>query len=237
MTIQEAILSVRERIGIARAKAGRQDPVCLIGISKTHPAELIREAWNAGLADFGENRVQEALPKISAVQSGSAIVWHLVGHLQSNKVNKAAPVFDWVHSIDSVETAAHLHRAARAAGRRIHALVEVNTSGEESKHGIAPGDAAAFTARLHEALAEDLENTASENGVILSGLMTIGPLGGREAENRRAFALLREIRERLCGEWPLCRELSMGMSGDFESAILEGATMVRVGGAIFGARS
>jgi len=232
MTIQKAILSVRERIESARNTAGRQDTVRLIGISKTHPAKLIHEAWDAGLMDFGENRVQEALPKIAA--SEPTIIWHLVGHLQSNKVNKVVSVFDWVHSIDNVETAARLHHAARTAGRRIRALVEVNTSGEKSKHGIAPGDAASFMSSLHEALDGEAEG---ENGIQISGLMTIGPLGGGEAENRRAFAMLREIRDRLRDEWPLCVHLSMGMSGDFESAILEGATMVRVGSAIFGNRT
>jgi len=233
MTIHKAILSVRERIEIARSAAGRQDTVRLIGISKTHPAKLIHEAWDAGLMDFGENRVQEALPKIAA--SEPSIIWHLVGHLQSNKAGKAAQVFDWVHSLDSVETVGRLHHAARAAGRRIRALVEVNTSGEKSKHGIAPADAASFMARAHEALAEAADGKP-ESGVVISGLMTIGPLGGSDDDNRRAFALLREIRDRLRGEWPLCAQLSMGMSGDFESAILEGATMVRVGSAIFGAR-
>jgi len=247
MTIEEAILSIRERIENAREEAGRKDEVRLIGISKTHPADLIQEARNAGLADFGENRVQEALPKIDQLK-GIAAVWHLVGHLQSNKVNKAAPVFDWVHSIDNAETAARLDRAAKAAGRTIRALVEVNTSGEESKHGIAPEDTESFMAKLGEALQSGVmapapgapavyaSNAAEQGGILLAGYMTIGPLHGTEEDNRRAFALLRRIRDRLQGDWPMCRELSMGMSGDFESAILEGATMVRVGSAIFGAR-
>jgi len=240
MPINEAILAIRERIENARAHAGRGDGVLLIGVSKTHPADAIREAWGAGLRDFGENRVQEALPKIAAANIQAA--WHLVGHLQSNKINKAAGVFDWVHSIDSAETAGRLDRAAKAAGRTLRALVEVNTSGEASKHGVAPGELGPFMAALAQALADCAMNgaaggTSETGGIILSGYMTIGPLGGGEAENRRAFALLREIRERFLTEWPAMRELSMGMSGDFESAILEGASMVRVGSAIFGARS
>jgi hypothetical protein len=244
MTMQEAILSIRERIENACEKAGRkaqgEGGVRLIGISKTHPAGSVLEAWGAGLADFGENRVQEALPKIA--DANITATWHLVGHLQSNKVNKVAPVFDWVHSIDSVETAARLDRAAAAAGRKIRALVEVNTSGEDSKHGIAPEEASPFMEELGEALygqspdAKGVQRCGAESGILLSGYMTIGPLHGTEQDNRRAFALLREIRDRLSGDWPLCRELSMGMSGDFESAILEGSTMVRVGSAIFGAR-
>jgi len=226
-----ALLRIRERIESARAQAGRSDRVLLIGISKTHPASALQEAFRAGLLDFGENRVQEALPKIA--EANIQAVWHLVGHLQSNKANKAALVFDWVHSIDSIDTALRLARAAAANGRTIRALVEINTSGEASKHGIAPAEAEAFAAALHDALGA----AESANSLLLSGCMTIGPLGGSELENRRAFALLRAIRDRLCTRWPAMRELSMGMSGDFESAILEGASMVRVGSAIFGARN
>jgi pyridoxal phosphate enzyme (YggS family) len=239
-TIDEALLRIRERIENARIQAKRNDSVLLIGISKTHPAEALQEAFRAGLRDFGENRVQEALPKIAAANLRA--VWHLVGHLQSNKANKAALVFDWVHSIDSIETAVRLARAAAASGRTIRALVEVNTSGEASKHGIAPEDTEAFVGQLHEALAPRTQPAAG--GLVPSGYMTIGPRPAvtyssarNEQENRRAFACLRGLRDRLHTNWPEMRELSMGMSGDFESAIFEGASMVRVGSAIFGMRT
>lgn len=225
MPISDQLERILALIAAARDRAGRTDIVRLIGISKTHPEEAVREAFAAGLADFGENRIQEALPKIAA--AGVAATWHLVGHLQSNKAAKAATVFDWVHSIDSFGTAERLARAAADAGREIKVLIEVNTSGEAAKHGVRPEDA--------RALAEALAPLAG-HGIVPAGLMTVGPLGADDAANRRAFALLRSLRDDIAGSFPEYRELSMGMSGDFESAILEGATMVRVGSAIFGAR-
>lgn len=226
MSISDNLISVLEAIESARAKAGRTDRVTLVGVSKTHPAEAVRTAFSAGLTDFGENRIQEALPKIE--EAAIPAVWHLVGHLQSNKAKKAALAFDWIHSIDSPETARLVARAAAEAGRSVRILLEVNTSGEESKHGVAPEKALS--------LAEELLPLEGQ-GLTIAGLMTIGPLGGNELANRKAFALLRRLRDRIQALLPGCQELSMGMSGDFPSAILEGSTMVRVGSAIFGART
>ncbi|HPN83062.1 MAG TPA: YggS family pyridoxal phosphate-dependent enzyme [Spirochaetota bacterium] len=225
MSIKENLASVLEAIERARTRSGRGDPVLLVGVSKTHPASAVREAFAAGLKDFGENRIQEALPKIS--EAAVPAVWHLVGHLQSNKAKKAALSFDWIHSIDSFETAGIVARTASAVGRTVKILLEVNTSGEASKHGIPPEE----TLSLAESLAP-----LDGNGLLISGLMTVGPLGGDDTANRRAFAHLRSLRDRVQTILPGCTELSMGMSGDFASAILEGSTMVRVGSAIFGTR-
>lgn len=226
MSISANLSRVLESIESARIKAGRTDRVTLVGVSKTHPASAVRAAFAAGLTDFGENRMQEALPKIA--EADILAVWHLVGHLQSNKAKKAALAFDWIHSIDSHETGILVARAAYQAGRSVRILLEVNTSGEKSKHGVPPERALP----LAEALAP-----LDGRGIVIAGLMTVGPLGGDEAANRRAFALLRSLRDRIQSLIPGCSELSMGMSGDFTSAILEGSTMVRVGSAIFGART
>lgn len=225
MSIQQNITRILETIHKARTRAGRSDPIVLVGVSKTHPVSAVLEAYAAGLVNFGENRIQEALPKIA--EASIPATWHLVGHLQSNKAKKAALAFDWVHSIDSLNTAQILARAAEEAGRVVRILIEVNTSGEASKHGVAP-DAAA-------ALADSLA-PLDGHGIQISGLMTIGPLGGDQTANRRAFSLLRSLRDQIKITLPACCELSMGMSGDYESAILEGSTMVRVGSAIFGSR-
>ncbi len=217
---------VRDRIARAAARAGR-DPgsVVLVGVVKTVPAEVIREALALGLADLGENRVQEAEVHIAAVGRGSAR-WHMVGHLQRNKAGRALELFDRVHGVDSAELAEALSRRAAAAGRRLPVLVEVNVSGEATKFGAAP-----------ETLVGLLERVADLPGLALEGLMTVGPAVARAEEARPGFARLRDLRdaaERTLGL--RLRELSMGMSGDFEVAVEEGATLVRVGTALFGVR-
>lgn len=223
MSIQNNVEMIREKVEQACSRAGSGE-VTLIAVSKTRSPEEVREAFRCGIRHFGENRIQEALPKIETAAVDA--VWHLVGHLQSNKANKAAQAFDWVQSIDKPATAQKLGRYARELGRTLKVLIEVNTSGEASKNGIAPQGV--------EALAQAL---AAVGGLQPLGLMTIGPWGGTEAENRRAFALLRSIRDRLQQQFPGYQELSMGMSADFEQAILEGATMVRIGSALFGPRT
>jgi hypothetical protein len=178
-----------------------------------------------GLREFGENRVQEAEPKIAAVEPRPR--WHLVGHLQRNKAKRAVQLFDVIHSIDSAQLADEISRRAVETGRRVACLVEVNTSGDRTKFGAPPEDAL-----------ELLKAVGAREGIELHGLMTIGPLSGGAEGARRAFRLLSAIRREAARAGLLAADadLSMGMSGDFEIAIEEGATVVRVGTALFGAR-
>ncbi|MEP7027794.1 MAG: YggS family pyridoxal phosphate-dependent enzyme [Candidatus Eisenbacteria bacterium] len=231
----ERMADVRARLERASARAGRSvRAVTLVGASKTVPADRVAEAVTAGLADLGENRVQEAEAKIPAVHAALAAgapvpVWHLIGHLQSNKARRAVALFDWIHSVDSVRLADALDRLAAELGRRPSVLIEVNTSGEASKAGVAPGETRGLA-----------EHVARLPHLKLRGLMTIGPVVERAEDARPAFralaGLLAETRRALGDSAEACDTLSMGMSGDFEVAVEEGATMVRVGSALFGAR-
>jgi pyridoxal phosphate enzyme (YggS family) len=210
---------VRERLAGAAERAGRRaDDVLLIGVSKTVDVERIRAALAAGLGALGENRVQEARDKIADV--GRAVPWHLIGHLQANKVRDALELFDVIHSVDRIDLARELDRRARAKGRTVDAFLQVNVGGELSKGGWPP-----------EAVETAMDAVAALAGLKLRGLMTIPPAVERAEDARGWFRALRKLAERhgLPG-------LSMGMSGDFEVAIEEGATMVRVGTAIFGPR-
>ena len=226
MSLTARIAQVRERIAAACISAGRPvDSVRLVTVTKTVPVETIREAIAAGLTDLGENRVQEAAAKIETL-GRDGLAWHLIGHLQSNKAGRAVQMFDLIHSVDSEALAREIDRRAGLAGKKQRILIQVNCSGEESKSGCAPAelpDLARAVARL-----ENLE---------LEGLMTIGPLDADPESARLAFVLLRNLRDatqaRLGRPLP---ELSMGMTGDLEIAIGEGATLVRVGSAIFGER-
>jgi pyridoxal phosphate enzyme (YggS family) len=228
---RERLERIRGQMADAARRAGR-DPagVRLIGASKTVPAETLIAAIRSGLRDLGENRVQEAEAKIDRVleaSEGLRPTWHLIGPLQSNKAARAARRFDRVHSVDRSEIAHALARHAGAAGRRLPVLIEVNVSGERSKFGVTP-----------EALEALVADVAGLPELALDGLMTLGPTPGAGLEARPAFARLRELRdraERASGR--RLPELSMGMSGDFEAAIEEGSTMVRIGTALFGARA
>ena len=229
MTIRENLVRVREQMANAANRAGRKaDEITLIGVSKTHPAEAIREAFDVGLRHFGENRVQEWEGKRGEVATLPA-TWHLIGHLQSNKAAKAAKLF---HCVDSVDDFALAQRLARASGEfpggaRLRVLIEVHLGGEETKSGVVE-------AGLPE-LAEKIKGLPQ---LQLSGLMCIPPYVDEAEEARPYFARLRELRHRVQSRLgqPL-PVLSMGMSHDFEAAILEGATEVRIGAAIFGARA
>jgi pyridoxal phosphate enzyme (YggS family) len=221
------LAQVRARVAEAARKAGR-DPasVKLLAIGKGFPAERIREAADAGQLAFGENRVQEAEAKIAALP---ALEWHLVGQLQRNKARLACELFPFIHSVDRAELAQALGRHAAALGRRVRVLVQVNLDEEPRKGGVAPSGAAALAREI-----------ASLPALELAGLMAIPRPEPDPEAMRRAFARLRELRDRLRLEAPdgsRLEELSMGMSDDFEVAIQEGATIVRVGSAIFGARS
>lgn len=230
-SLRQRLEWVRGRMAEAAQRAGR-DPAAirLIGASKTVAVETILEAMRWGLRDLGENRVQEAEAKIDRVLAASELdrpAWHLIGPLQSNKAARAARRFDRVHSVDRPEIARALSRHAGEAARRLPVLIEVNVSGERSKFGVAPADL--------ERLAEQV---AALPSLELDGLMTLGPTPAPGTDPRAAFAQLREWRDR--AERATGRrlpELSMGMSGDFETAIEEGSTMVRVGTALFGSRT
>lgn len=228
-SIRENLLRVQERIAAAAQRAGRRaSEVTLIGVTKTHPAEMIRVTHEAGLRHFGENRVQEWEGKHDAVQDLDGAVFHLIGHLQSNKAARAAKLFDCVDSVDDWPLAERLHRARSESSnaRKLRVLVEVHIGGEESKSGAAMEELPALA-----------EKVAGLAGLELAGLMCIPPFAENIEEARPYFRGLRELRdhlvERLGRKLPV---LSMGMSHDFEVAIEEGATEVRVGTAIFGAR-
>jgi pyridoxal phosphate enzyme (YggS family) len=221
--------AVRDRIRRAADRA-RRDPagVRLIAVSKTFDAEAVRAAADAGQIDFGENKVQEALDKMDQT-AGLPLRWHLIGHLQSNKAKKAAGRFDLVHSIDGADLLKRIDEAAASAGRTIEGLVQVDLAGEATKHG------------AHESeLAPIFEAAARARSVRVIGLMLLPPAAEDPNDARPYFRALRQLRERLLagGVAPaMLRELSMGMSHDFEVAVEEGATMVRVGTAIFGSRA
>ena len=228
MSIADRLTEVRRRATDAALSAGR-DPssIRLIAVSKTVPIDAVREAHAAGQRDFGENRVQEALQKISA-STDLQIRWHLLGHLQANKARKAAQAFDVIQSVDSVELLDKIDSAAADAGVRPALLIQVDLAGETTKFGAPPRE----VRRL-------LDAAAGCRAARVIGLMTLPPVGDRPEDARPWFRHLRTLRdESLAAGVPgsMLRELSMGMSGDFEVAIQEGATMVRVGTAIFGSR-
>lgn len=200
----------------------------LIAVSKTFPIEDVRAAAAAGQVDFGENRVQEGLEKIAA-SAELEIRWHLIGHLQSNKARKAAGAFAWIQSVDSLELLKRLDEGARAQGTRPEVLVQVDLAGEATKFGAPPGVARAI-----------VRAASAARGVRLAGLMLLPPFFDDPEQVRPYFAKLREFRDELArteADASSLRELSMGMSHDYEVAIQEGATMVRVGTAIFGRRT
>jgi pyridoxal phosphate enzyme (YggS family) len=227
--VRERVAAIRNRIAEAARRSGRTgDEVTLLAVSKTHPVEAMKKLLDGPVDGFGENRVQEALTKRPLWPDGGGLPWHMIGHLQRNKARKALDVFDRVDSLDGVDLARTLERLLQETDRVLPVLIEVNCSGEDAKSGVSPAEAEA----LLEAVVGDCPHLAVE------GLMTIGPLGGREGEVRGAFALLRELRERLRSSFALALPvLSMGMSGDYVWAVEEGSTMVRIGTALFGQRS
>jgi pyridoxal phosphate enzyme (YggS family) len=225
--IAERVAAVRERIARAAERASRPPAdVTLVAVSKTHPTEAVRAAFAAGVRDFGENRVQEAEPKIAGTSDLAGARWHLVGHLQSNKVRRAAALFGLVQSIDSVELAERLARAGEESGREVRGLVEVDLAGEATKYGLPEAE-----------LLPALQALRGRAGLRLEGLMLLPPLLEDPEALRPFFRRLRALRDRALGEGFIAAgELSMGMSHDFEAAVEEGATLVRVGTAIFGER-
>ncbi|HEX9281150.1 MAG TPA: YggS family pyridoxal phosphate-dependent enzyme [Candidatus Udaeobacter sp.] len=225
MPIAENLERVREQIAQAAVKAGRDvKDIELVAITKTHPAEKVREAVEAGQTLFGESRVQEARAKIPELSSN--IRWHFVGHLQKNKVRQALPLFEMIHSIDSLGLAQDINRIAEEEGLYSRVLLEVNVAGEGSKFGFAP-----------DALREQMEALLGLPRLSIEGLMCIPPLAVESEDSRKFFVQVRKLRDSLEKEFNMkLPQLSMGMTQDFPIGIGEGATLVRVGTAIFGER-
>jgi PLP dependent protein len=228
-TIAANLAAVRERIARAAAAASRPpESIRLIAVSKTFGVEAVRAAIACGQHDFGENRVQEALPKIAALGNEPDIRWHLIGHLQTNKARKAARPFDVIHSIDSVELLNKVDQAAYESHRTPEVLVQVDLAGEATKHGAT-----------RESIRRLFDAVSDLRAVRLTGLMILPPWFDDPEPARPYFRELRALRDTLLRDGvppDQLRELSMGMSHDFEIAIAEGATMIRVGTAIFGPR-
>jgi pyridoxal phosphate enzyme (YggS family) len=225
-SILDNLERVREQITQAAAKAGRDvKDVELVAITKTHPAEKVREAVEAGQTLFGESRVQEARAKIPELSSN--IRWHFVGHLQKNKVRQALPLFEMIHSVDSLALAQDVNRIAEEEGLYRRVLLEVNVAGEGSKFGFAP-----------DKLREQMEALLALPRLSIEGLMCVPPLTVESEGSRKFFVEVRELRDSLEKEFNMkLPQLSMGMTQDFLIGIEEGATLVRVGTAIFGERS
>ena len=232
MPLAENIALVRKRMNAAAIRAGRNvDDVTLMAVSKTVPPDLIRAAYSAGVRVFGENRVQEFAEKVVALRDLSNAEWHMIGHLQTNKAAKAAELFAAVDSIDSLRLAQKLNSAAQQVGKKLGVLVEVNVGGEAAKNGVTPES---------QELEKILQAAPSLEHLEIRGLMTIPPLTDDPQEARPHFRKLRELQKQI-GARALTsvsmNVLSMGMSHDFEVAIEEGSTCVRVGTAIFGERT
>jgi PLP dependent protein len=231
MSLSENIAAVRERIDTAARRAGRAaTDIILMGVTKTHSAERIHEAYAAGLRLFGENRVQEFAEKAEALADLVRAEWHMIGHLQTNKATKAAELFSAVDSVDSVRLAEKLDAAAQVLNKKLGVLIEVKVGGEAAKSGVAPDS---------RELEDLLLAAARLEGLQFRGLMTVPPYSDDPADARPFFRKLRELRDAVgVRKLPAIRMdvLSMGMSHDFEVAIEEGATCVRVGTAIFGQR-
>jgi len=225
--IRGHITAVKERIAEAASRSGRgPEGITLVAVTKTIDTHHIQAGMAAGLTVFGENRVQEAAGKI--LEIGHGVQWHMIGHLQTNKVKKALELFDLIQSVDSLHLAREIEKQASSIGRRIPVLLQVDLAGEEKKFGFAPED-----------LLRDIEEVARCAHIEVRGLMTIPPLSPDPKESRPYFRQLAKLRDTIVARYPgdVCMDiLSMGMSQDFEVAVEEGATMVRIGTALFGAR-
>ncbi len=222
--LPERLAVIRAEIARRQAVGGWTHPVTIVAVTKGFGPEAVSAARAVGLPDVGENRVQEALDKMAQV-SDPGVVWHLIGHLQRNKAKLVAGHFALVHSIDSVELAEELARRAAAQGTRQRVLVQVNVAGEEQKSGCTPADAVPLARRI-----------AALDALGLEGLMTIAPLTDAVEVQRTTFLGLRQLRDALQQEGVWVPTLSMGMSGDFATAVEEGATVIRLGTALFGTR-
>jgi pyridoxal phosphate enzyme (YggS family) len=220
--LPDRLREVRDRIDAAVRRSGHGQKVKIVAVTKTHGPDAVTAAWDAGLGDVGENRVQEALPKMDAVTA--PVRWHLIGHLQRNKV-KALPRFDLLHSLDSARLADAVNEIGLANGRPIEALVQVNVVGEDSKGGFGP-----------EEWLREADRLRGLTGIHLRGVMTMAPIDADERTLRTVFAGARGARDTFRAAGHDAMELSMGMSNDYEIAVEEGATFVRLGTILFGAR-
>ncbi|HEU4719814.1 MAG TPA: YggS family pyridoxal phosphate-dependent enzyme [Gemmatimonadaceae bacterium] len=221
--LAERLAEVRTRVGDAVARGGHGQAVTVVGVIKTYGPEAALAAWEAGLRDVGENKVQEALVKMPQVKV--ALHWHLIGHLQRNKV-KQIDAFDLIHSMDSGRLADALASHGAARGRPVEVLAQVNVSGEETKGGYQPSMFVQEADRLREL-----------SGIVVRGVMTMAPFGADDATLRSVFTGARRCAEVLRAAGHPAVELSMGMSGDYEVAVEEGATLIRLGTVLFGARA
>jgi len=223
--IKDNIDEINEKIADAAARAGRgREDITLVAVSKTHPPEAIKAAVAFGMTDIGEARIQEAVPKIESL--GNIASWHMIGHLQTNKVKKAVGPFDMIQSVDSLKLAGEIDRRAAQIDKKIHCLIEINAAEEAAKSGISFDEAP-----------ELIEKAAAMDNIELKGIMTIGPLTDGEQLTRRTFRRTRRLFEqekKIIGD--KFDTLSIGMSDDYETAIEEGSNMVRIGTAIFGRR-
>jgi PLP dependent protein len=239
-TLAEQLAEVRSSIAAACARANRPvESVTLVAVSKTHPPELLLDAISCGQTHFGENRVEEAASKIPAVAARVAVplTWHMIGHVQSRKARDVIAAFDYIHSLDSLKLAERYSRFAVELGRTVNVLLEVNVSGEETKSGF-DGTRWQDDRYQRESLWNDIRRIIELPGIHVQGLMTMAPIVEDAEQARPVFVGLRTLRDALASSFPASNwsTLSMGMTDDFPVAIEEGATLVRIGRAIFGER-
>jgi len=226
MNLNDTIKLIQSNIESAQERGGFSHPVQLIAVTKTHPFSLIQECYSTGLTTIGENRIQEASKKFESFDSMPSLTRRFIGHLQSNKVNKCLEMFDTIDAVDSLKLAKKISSAALRLDKRIPVLLEINTSEEHQKHGFLPGQL------------EEIKLCFIQPNISIKGLMMVGPQTNDIKKRRESFIQLREMRDSINQSFnhPNMTELSMGMSGDYETAIEEGSTMVRLGTALFGAR-
>ena len=228
MSFSGSLIKIREKIIRAQRRGGFNHPVLIIAATKTHLPQIIEQAYASGLRCIGENRVQEAEEKFSLLPNLPGLEKRMIGHLQSNKINKAISLFDSIDSINSLSLAEKLNVRANSRGKTVSILLETNTSGEETKSGFDPQND------------EEMLACFELSNIKIKGLMTVGPFVEDQKEKRQSFSLLRKLKEgansQIPNGYPKMKELSMGMSGDFEIAMEEGGTMVRLGTALFGPR-
>jgi pyridoxal phosphate enzyme (YggS family) len=228
--LREHLALVEANIEQAKQRAGRQEPVTIVAVTKGHPAQVVRAAHSVGLSRCGENRVDELEEKVAEV-GRETVEWHLVGHLQRNKVRRALPLFDLIHSIDSERLAGELSGEAARADTTVRGLIQVNVSGEETKGGFQALDG-------FDAVVEQMRRVVALPGLEVLGLMTMAPLQADEGRLRQVFRRARHLFEHcaIVVAGFQARHLSMGMSNDYELAVEEGSTMVRLGTILFGER-
>ena len=226
MTIADNLRDIRAHIESAKTRRGTNQAVKIIAVTKTHPFSIINACYNNGIRSIGENRVQEAIKKFQKLSGVPMLIKRFIGHLQTNKVNRCLDYFDTVDSVDSVRLAKKISNRAKHLNRTIQILLEVNTTNEEQKNGFLP-----------EQIGEMLY-CSTLSGINIEGLMTVGPLTKNEKDIRHSFGLLRKMKEDLNSKLnkKKINELSMGMSNDFQIAVEEGSTMIRIGTALFGKR-